>query len=32
MISLDGAPYTATIDFGRGADAKAIQAILDNEH
>ena len=28
-ISLNGAPEVAVIDLGRGADAKAIQSILD---
>jgi hypothetical protein len=30
VISLDGAPEIAVVNFGRGADAAAIQAILDN--
>ena len=29
-ISMDGGPYIAVIDFGREADAAAIQAILDS--
>jgi hypothetical protein len=29
VISLNGAPETAIIDLGRGADAAAIQSILD---
>jgi hypothetical protein len=29
VISLNGAPETAVIDFGRGADVDAIQAVLD---
>jgi hypothetical protein len=29
LISLNGAPETAVIDFGRGADVDAIQAVLD---
>lgn len=28
-ISLNGAPEVAVIDFGHGADAEAIQAIID---
>ena len=30
VISLNGAPEEAVIDLGRGADAGAIQAILDS--
>jgi hypothetical protein len=30
VISLNGAPEDAIIDLGRGADAGAIQAILDS--
>ena len=30
VISFNGAPEEATIDLGRGADAEAIQAILDS--
>jgi hypothetical protein len=30
VISLNGAPEGAVIDLGRGADAGAIQAILDS--
>jgi hypothetical protein len=30
VISLDGAPEIAVVNFGRGADVAAIQAILDN--
>lgn len=30
VISLNGAPEVAVINLGRGADAQAIQAILDN--
>jgi len=30
FISLDGAPETAVVNFGRGADADAVQAILDS--
>ena len=30
VISLDGGPEIATIDFGRGADAAVVQAILDS--
>jgi hypothetical protein len=29
FISFNGAPETAVVDFGRNADARAIQAILD---
>lgn len=29
-ISLDGAPEVAVINLGRGADATAVQAILDS--
>lgn len=29
-ISLNGAPEVAVIDLGRGADAEAVQRILDN--
>lgn len=29
VISLNGAPETAVIDLGRGADVDAIQAVLD---
>jgi hypothetical protein len=29
-ISLDGAPEVAVINLGRGADAAAVQAILDS--
>lgn len=29
-ISLDGAPEVAVVDLGRGADAQAVQAILDS--
>ncbi len=28
-ISLDGAPETAVVDLGHGADVSAVQAILD---
>ncbi len=28
-ISLDGAPEVAVVNLGRGADAKAVQALLD---
>lgn len=28
-ISLDGAPYVAVVNLGRGADAAAVQAVLD---
>lgn len=31
-ISLDGSPEVAVINLGRGADAAAVQAILDNVH
>jgi hypothetical protein len=31
-ISLDGAPEIAIVDLGHGADAAAIQAILDTVH
>lgn len=30
VISLDGAPEIAVIDFGRSADAVAVQTILDD--
>lgn len=30
VISLDGGPEIAVIDFGRNADALAVQAILDS--
>ena len=30
FISLDGAPETAVVNLGRGADADAVQAILDS--
>lgn len=29
VISLDGAPYIAVVNLGRGADAEAIQTVLD---
>jgi hypothetical protein len=29
VISFDGGPESAVINFGRGADASAIQAVLD---
>ncbi len=29
VISLDGAPEVAVVDLGRGADVRAVQAILD---
>jgi hypothetical protein len=29
-ISLDGAPEVAVVNLGRGADARAVQAILDS--
>lgn len=29
-ISLNGNPYVTVIDLGRGADAAAVQAILDS--
>ncbi len=29
VISLDGAPEVAVVDLGRGANAHAIQALLD---
>ncbi len=29
-ISLDGAPEIAVVDLGRGADVRAVQAILDS--
>jgi hypothetical protein len=29
-ISLDGAPETVVVDLGHGADAAAVQAILDS--
>jgi hypothetical protein len=32
VISLNGAPEIATINFGRGADARAVQKILDSVH
>lgn len=28
-ISLDGGPYIAVVNLGRGVDAKAVQGILD---
>ena len=28
-ISLDGKPYVTVVDLGRGADAAAVQTILD---
>lgn len=31
-ISLNGSPYIATINFSRGADVTAIQAVLDSAH
>jgi len=31
-ISLDGAPEVAVINLGRGADAAAVQALLDSVH
>ena len=31
-ISMDDEPFIATIDLGRGADADAVQAILDSVH
>ena len=30
VISLDGEPEVAVVDLGRGADAPAVQAILDS--
>lgn len=30
LISLDGGPETALINFGRGGDASAVQSILDS--
>jgi hypothetical protein len=30
FISLDGAPEKAVVNLGRGADADAVQAILDS--
>jgi hypothetical protein len=30
VISFNGAPYEAVVNLGRGADAAAIQAILDS--
>jgi hypothetical protein len=30
VMSLDGGPEIAVVDFGRGADATAIQTILDS--
>ncbi|HUG92880.1 MAG TPA: hypothetical protein VML55_18710 [Planctomycetaceae bacterium] len=30
VISLDGAPEIAVIEFGRSADAAAVQAVLDS--
>jgi hypothetical protein len=30
IISLEGGPYMAVVYLGRGADAQAVQAILDN--
>ena len=29
VISLDGAPEVAVVNFGRGADADRVQAVLD---
>lgn len=29
VISFDGSPEIAVVNFGRGADASAIQAVLD---
>jgi hypothetical protein len=29
VISLNGGPFIAVVDLGRGGDAKAVQAILD---
>ncbi len=29
-ISFDGEPETTVVDFGRGADGSAVQAILDS--
>ncbi len=30
VISLSGGPFIAVVNLGRGADAKAVQAILDS--
>jgi hypothetical protein len=30
LISLGGGPFIAVVNLGRGADAKAVQAILDS--
>ncbi len=29
FVSLNGAPETAVVDFGRGADRESIQSLLD---
>lgn len=32
LISIDGGPEIATVNFGRSGDAAAVQAILDSVH